>query len=404
MSRQSAKRNNTAHAGSVPGDRARTDDTQDAVSNRELDVFKQLILRGPQATDWQTELEEAIQHLNDAPYVVAVTSGSVAMHSALAAADLQPEDEVIIPAYLPPSIPAVIRQFDAHPVLVDIDPDSAHLDVSQVSNALTDRTRAVVAVDIAGLPANSAPLRSLCRAYELLLIEDALAAPPGIIDRPELATNEVRIHHCLSSETCLLSSGAVICTADVELHEKLRRQLAPLEETVSELTDWPATRSLHYADRMTELAAVWKLVSLKSARDAWRRRCQIAMSYTLAFSCLRELQEAYEPPDLGHAWLEYPLRLNLQPLGVTRDEFTAELRRRGVRTSVPCLPINLMPYYQERYHIGPETFPIARNEFLRRVCLPVKSEMSDEDVDRVIDAVTGFATELRHRRTVATSR
>ena len=363
--------------------------------------LQRLIALGPSRRDWQTELESEAARLSGMPHAVAVASANVALHCVLAASNLQPDDEVIIPAYLPPSIPEVIRQFNAHPILVDINAESAHIDVDQVADSLTDRTRAVVAVDIAGLPVETQLLTHLCRRHRLLLINDAHAQSPGIGTRGTVHENQVRIYHCRSEETSLLSAGALICTADEGLADRLRKEITPLDDLTAEPQQWDAKRSLHYADRMTDLAAVWQLAAYGKAREAWRRRCQIAMSYTAAFSCRREFQVPYERPDANHTWLNYPLRLNLQHLGVTRDEFSSELRRRGVAVTVPCLPINLMPHYQERYGVAAETYPVARNEFLRRVCLPIDSRMSDSDIDRVVDTLMNFADKLFARRTTS---
>lgn len=363
--------------------------------------LQRLIAIGPSRDDWQTELEAETARLSGASHVVAVASANVALHCVLAASNLKPEDEVIIPAYLPPSIPEVIRQFNAHPILVDINAESAHIDVDQVADSLTDRTRAVVAVDIAGLPVDTQVLAHLCRRHHLLLINDAQAQSPGIGTRGGVDGNVVRIFHCRSEETSLLNTGALICTADDGLATRLRQEIAPLDDLTGESQRWDAKRSLHYADRMTDLAAVWQLAAFGKARDAWRRRCQIALSYTAAFSCRREFQAPYERSDANHTWLNYPLRLNLQHLGVTRDEFSSELRRRGVSVTVPCLPVNLMPHYQERYGVAAETFPVARNEFLRRVCLPIDARMADVDIDRVVNTVMTFADELFARRAMA---
>jgi perosamine synthetase len=362
--------------------------------------LQRLIAIGPSREDWQTELEAETARRSGTPHVVAVASANVALHCVLAACNLKAEDEVIIPAYLPPSIPEVIRQFNAHPILVDINAESAHVDVDQVADAVTDRTRAVVAVDIAGLPVDTQQLAHLCRRHHLLLINDALTQSPGIGTRG-IHDAEVRIYHCGSEETNLLSAGALICTADDGLVARLRQEIAPLDDLTGESQRWDAKRSLHYADRMTELAAVWQLAAFGKARDAWRRRCQIALSYTAAFSCRREFQVPHERSNANHTWLNYPLRLNLQHLGVTRDDFSSELRRRGVSVTVPCLPVNLMPHYQKRYGVAAETYPVARNEFLRRVCLPIDARMSDSDIDRVVDTVMNFADELLARRTMA---
>lgn len=362
--------------------------------------FQRLVALGPSQSDWQTDLEAEAARLSSAPHVVAVTSANVALHCVLAASGLQSDDEVIIPAYLPPSIPEVIRQFNAHPIPVDIDAETAHIVVDQAADAITDRTRAIVTVDIAGLPVDTRPLKELCQHHRMLLVNDALTRTPGIGARYELDHSEVRINHCRSTETGLLSSGALISTSNQTLAESIRQQITPFDESAGDVEQCQATRSLHYADRMTGLAAVWHLVALGKARAAWRRRCQIAMSYTAAFSCRREYQVPFERPDASHAWLDYPLRLNLQHLGITRDEFTSELRRRGTAVTVPYLPINLMPRYQDRYGFGAGSFPVARNEFLRRVCLPIESQMTDADIDRMIGTLLTFADSLLERRKV----
>jgi perosamine synthetase len=371
---------------------------RDPTASAAVADLQRLVALGPSHRDWQAELESEVARLTGAPHVVAVASANVALHCVLAASNLQPGDEVIIPAYLPPSIPEVIRQFGAHPILVDINAESAHLDCHQVADSLTDRTRGIIAVDIAGLPVDLRPLTHLCRRHQLFLVNDAQAQVPGIGVRGDFQEGHVRVYHCQSTETILLSSGALICTADESLAERLLQKITPLDELTGEVQQWDINRSLHYADRMTELAAVWQLAAFGKGREAWRRRCQIAMNYTAAFSCRREFQVPFERPDVNHTWIEYPLRLNLQHLGMSRDEFTSALRRRGVRVKVTCLPVSLMPQYQDYYGVAAETFPVARNEFLRRVCLPIDGLMSDADIDLVIGAVMSFADELQNRR------
>jgi len=361
--------------------------------------FQRLVALGPSRSDWQSDLESEAARLTGTPHVIAVASANVALHCVLAAHDLQAGDEVIIPAYVPPSIPEVVRQFNAHPVLVDIVAESAHIDVHQAADAVTDRTRAIVAVDIAGLPVDIRPLNELCQLHGLLLVNDAQSREPGIGKSFDLIENQVRINHCRSNEAGLLCSGALISTTDPTIAECIRRQLKPFDEPVCEPQQWNAKkRSLHYADRMTGLAAAWQLIAFGKARKEWQRRCRVAVSYTAAFCCRCEYQVPFEWPDTRHGWLDYPLRLNLQHLSVTRDEFTSELRRRGVKLTVPYLPINLMPGFQELYGFGGDTFPLARNEFMRRVCLPIDSWTSDADVDRIINVLMDFADELQRRR------
>ena len=130
MSRQPVLRDHfsgsTAHSEQPvdAGNGSRVPDTNSAVAD-----LQRLVAMGPSRSDWQSELEREAARLCGVPHVVAVASANVALHCVLAASNLMPDDEVIIPAYLPPSIPEVIRQFNAHPILVDINPESAHIDV-----------------------------------------------------------------------------------------------------------------------------------------------------------------------------------------------------------------------------------------------------------------------------------
>jgi dTDP-4-amino-4,6-dideoxygalactose transaminase len=91
-----------------------------------------------------------------------------------------------------------------------------------------------------------------------------------------------------------------------------------------------------------------------------------------------------------HAWHIYALRLNLDRLRMTRDQFMIEMQSRNIGCSVHFIPVHLLRYYRERYHYKPEDFPIAAREYDRLISLPLSPRMSDQDVEDVIDAVTSI--------------
>src|SRR2546421_680071 len=125
---------------------------------------------GPKTKRFEREFAERV----GAPYALAVNSATAAMHLALDAIGLQPGDEVIVPVYTFTATAEVVVYFRARPVLVDVDPVTCNLDPSQLEKHITSRTRAIMVVHIAGLPAEMDAILAIARAYNLTVIAAAL--------------------------------------------------------------------------------------------------------------------------------------------------------------------------------------------------------------------------------------
>jgi len=117
------------------------------------------------------------------------------------------------------------------------------------------------------------------------------------------------------------------------------------------------------------------------------RRQQIVRRYNAAFSQIEQFQIPAERSEVEHAWHLYVLRLNLEQIGIARNQFIEELRIRNIASSVHFIPIHLHPYYRDKYSYSPDAFPIAYREYQRMISLPLYPRMSDDDVDDVIEAV-----------------
>lgn len=153
---------------------------------------------------------------------------------------------------------------------------------------------------------------------------------------------------------------------------------------------------------MTDLQAALGLQQLRHLGGMQRRRQVIVERYDAAFGPLPQLETPYERPHIRSAWHIYLLRLRRDRLGIDRDGFMNELKKRNIGASVHFIPIHLHSYYRERYGLRPEQFPVAQREFERMLSLPLSPVHSDEDVEDVIEAVTGIVREHPSRmRTVA---
>jgi dTDP-4-amino-4,6-dideoxygalactose transaminase len=299
----------------------------------------------------------------------------------------------------------VVRYFDANPVFVDILPASLNLNPDLIEAAITQRTKAIIPVHIAGLPADLASICDIAERHDLAVIEDAAHALPSKYKGRPIGTTAgggQPAAVCFSfyaTKTITTAEGGMICTDEEDLAERCRI-MALHGISRDAWKRYTAEGSWYYEIvapgfkyNMTDIAAAMGLAQLRKADHMWQRRCEIARRYNEAFGLLPELQIPADRPDCQHAWHLYVLRLNLDRLHLDRAQFMQELKRRNIGTSVHFIPLHLQPYYQQTYGYTPADFPVALREYQRAISLPIYSRMSDEDVQDVISAVLQVARE-----------
>jgi dTDP-4-amino-4,6-dideoxygalactose transaminase len=146
---------------------------------------------------------------------------------------------------------------------------------------------------------------------------------------------------------------------------------------------------------MTDIQAAMGIAQLSKVAGFGIRRAAIAARYNEAFELLEELRIPAHRPQVDHAWHVYALRLKLDRLKISRDEFIRELRGRNISASVHFIPIHLHPYYRDTYGYKENDFPVAYSEFRKLVSLPIYPAMRDEDINDVIEAVTEIVAETK---------
>jgi dTDP-4-amino-4,6-dideoxygalactose transaminase len=146
---------------------------------------------------------------------------------------------------------------------------------------------------------------------------------------------------------------------------------------------------------LSDVHAAIGLAQLGRADEFMRRRTAIARAYSQALRENSALQVPHEEPGIEHAWHLYVLRVHPEQLRIGRAQFVELLRERGVGTSVHCIPLNTMHFYQERYGYRTGDFPVAEDVYSRCLSLPIYPAMSDEDVAYVIENVLAISRENR---------
>lgn len=354
---------------------------------------------GPKTKRFEHEFAERV----GAPHALAVNSATAAMHLALDAVGLQPDDEVIVPVYTFTATAEVVVYFRARLVFVDVDPATCNLDPAQLEKRITSRTRAIMVVHIAGLPAEMDAVLAIAQAHGLPVIEDAAHAfPAKYRGRMIGSISDLTAFSFYATKTLSTGEGGMLTTANSTYAE--RASIMALHgisrdawKRYSAEGHWYyEVLQAGYKYNMTDLAAAIGLHQL--ARSEWllERRRAIAQRYTEAFAQLLEVETPPNPAHVQHAWHLYMLRLRLERLTITRNRFIQALTKAQIGTSVHFIPLHLHPFYRNTYQLTADDFPAALHAYERVISLPIYPGLTDEDVEDVIAAVKQIV--VRHKR------
>lgn len=346
---------------------------------------------------------------------VAVNSATAAMHLALEAIGLRAGDCVLTTPYTFAATGEVIRYFDALPVFVDVEPDTLNIDPVQLERVAANlirqgrSVRAILPVHIGGHPCDMDAIYAIAAKYQLAVIEDAAHALPTrykgrLIGAPPSTTRALEHATCFSfyaTKSLTTGEGGMIVTQSEELAARCRvMSLHGISKDAWKR--YTAEGSWYYEIiapgfkyNLTDIAAAIGIAQLAKVERMWQRRREIARRYTDAFSACPALQCPVERSGVEHAWHLYLLRLHPAYLTIDRSAFVEQLKVRGVGSSVHFIPLHIHPYYRERYGYCPEDFSVAVGEYQRAISLPIYSRMTDDDTQRVIEAVCSIAEQHR---------
>ena len=350
-------------------------------------------------SDWLTtgprvdEFEERFAAKVGAKYAVSFSSGTAALHAAAFAAGLGTGDEAITtPLTFCATANCVLYQ-GATPVFADVCADTLNLDPEPVSKRLSSRSKAIIAVDYAGHPADLDALRRLAEHRGLFLIEDACHAlgaeyrgqrVGSIADMTAFSFHPVK--HVTTGE------GGMVTTNDAKLAETLRRfrnhGISSEARQRQESGQWFYEMVLlGFNYRLTDIACALGISQLDKLGTNLARRREIAARYTKAFQDLPLVVPAVRA-EVNPAWHLYPIRLNLELLSAGRAEVFRALRAENLGVNVHYIPVHKHPYYAGRFAYRGEEYPVAEDAYNRLISLPMFHSMTDQDVEDVIAAVS----------------
>jgi dTDP-4-amino-4,6-dideoxygalactose transaminase len=365
------------------------------------------ITTGPKAKRFEKEFAAYV----GARHALAVAHCTGGLHLALFALGVGPGDEVITTPFTFTATAEVIGYLGAKPVFVDIDPDTLNLDPARVEEALASgqhrRVRAILPVHFAGHACDMDRLLAIGRGHKLKIVEDAAHAVGSarhLEGRGMTRIGTIGDLSCFSfyaTKNITSAEGGMVTTEDDTLAERIAvASLHGMNRDAWKRYDRSGSWFYEIHDtgfkyNLSDVHAAIGVAQLARADEFMRRRIAIARAYSVALRAEPALQVPYEEPGIEHAWHLYVLRIRPEQLRVDRAQFVELLRERGVGTSVHCIPLHTMHFYQERYGYRTGDFPVAEDVYSRCLSLPIYPAMSDEDVAYVIEKVLALARENR---------
>jgi perosamine synthetase len=351
------------------------------------------VSQGPRVAEFENNFARYV----GASHAVAVSSCTTALHLALLAAGIKAGDEVICPSLSFIATANAIVYTGATPVFVDVDRSTYNLDPRRIEEAITEKTRAILAVHQVGLPAPLDEISEIANRRGLVVLEDAACAIGS-------EYKSRRIGHPYSSMACFsfhprkiltTGEGGMITTSDPDIAARLR-MLRQHAMSVSDLTRHSATQvvvetydEVGYNYRMTDLQAALGLAQLQRLDDMIDRRRELASRYTERLSQIEWIVPPQEPAGHKHNFQSYMVRLT-PDAPVCRDELMQEMLNQGVSTRRGVMAIHReLPYRNARWDaLLPETNIVTGTTII----LPLFHDMTEAQQDHVIDCLEHVGT------------
>lgn len=350
------------------------------------------LTQGPKVEQFEREIAAYCQ----VKYAVAVANGTAALHLAALAADLAPGDEAITTPISFLATANCVFYAGAKPIFADIDYQTVNIDPEKIRKAMTKKTKALIPVDFAGLPADLAEIKSIANKHGLVIIEDASHALGADYLGSKVGScrfSDMTVFSFHAVKTITTGEGGCITTNNKRYYQKLlmlrNHGIYQSDSLKKKFGGWyRQMKFLGYNYRMTDIQSALGLSQLKNLGAFIQRRRDIAEKYQAAFSDLQDLVMLPSPTfaDRSHAWHLYVLRLRLDKTFLNRKQLYEMLHNAGILAQVHYIPIYHHPYYQRTLKIK-QKYPLAEKYYQEALSLPIFPNLKGDEFDHIVKTI-----------------
>jgi len=360
-------------------------------------------LREPIETGWITQgpkvaaFEQAFAERHGVEHALATTSCTTALHLALAALEIGPGDEVIVPAFTWVATANVVLYCGATPVFADVRRDTFNIDIEDAVSRVTDRTRAVIPVHLFGLCADIDALRDGLPDKVAIVEDAACAAGAAYGERSAGSLGDAAAFSFHPRKSITTGEGGMLTTNRADLAERaemLRNHGASVSEEERHRGPkpylLPEFNLLGFNYRMTDLQGAIGSVQLAKLDDFVSERSRKARWYREQLAELPWLRCPDEPGNGRHAWQAFVTYVDPATAPMSRNAIMEKLQARKIATRPGTHAVHMLGYYSEKLNLTPEDYPGARDCEANSLAIPLHNRMADADYDAVVDALRGL--------------
>ena len=364
------------------------------IGERELEYVTECLRTGwiSSAGKFIEKFEEGWAAYCGKRYGIAVSNGSVALQAAVAALGLKPGDEVIMPTFTIISCASAVTYNGGVPVLVDSDPHTWCMDVKQVEENITSRTRAIMPVHIYGHPVDMDPLVKLAQEHDLAIIEDAAEAHGAEYlsgrNTPHATWKRCGSFGTLScfsfyaNKLITTGEGGMVLTDDLRLAERVR--------SLRNLCFQPQRRFYHedlgFNFRLTNIQAAIGLAQLERMEKIVAQKRWMGQEYTRQLKDLMELQLPVEEPWAHSVYWMYGVVLS-DKIGMNAVQFAQKLADEGIETRPFFLGMHEQPFFNQRQLFLDKHCPVAERLARQGIYLPSGLNLNEDQLEQICNAV-----------------
>jgi perosamine synthetase len=326
--------------------------------------------------------EEAISQYIGVRHAVAVSSGTAALHLIVKALGLGPGDEVLVPSFTFAASVNVLLYENATPVFCDIEDITYNVDPSRLEEKITSRTKAILAVDVFGHPAEWDSICSIAAKHNLRIIDDSCEALGAEYKGRKVGQfGDAAAFAFYPNKQITTGEGGVLVTNDSEI-ARLARSLR--NQGRGEMGSWLEHERLGFNYRMDEMSASLGLSQLHRIETFLAKRQRVADLYSSRLSTVPRIRTQFVAPDVRMSWFVYVITFDED---VDRSAVVETLKEKQIPVRCYFSPIHLQSYIVGRSACQTGHLPVTESVARRILALPFHNQLASEEVDKVVDAV-----------------
>lgn len=376
-----------------------------AIDNKDIEAVVE-VLKGDYLTTGPsvTRFEEEVARYVGAKYAVAVSNGTAALHMAMFGCGIEPGDEVIVTPMTFAASSNAILYMGAIPVFADIDELTFNIDVGSIESKITNKTKAIVAVDFAGQPVDLEEIMKIAKKYELMVIEDGAHSLGSEYQDKKVGTfADVTTFSFHPVKPITTGEGGIATTNNPEIYGRMKmfrtHGITREYDTLANVNqgDWYYEQQmLGYNYRLTDIQAALGRSQLHKIDRFIEKRREIVAQYNKAFRDVDDIITPYEKSDRRSGCHIYVIRIKLDQVRATRKQMYEALKAENIGVNVHYIPVYYHPYYKGLgYEKG--SCPVAERVYEEIITLPLFPTMTQADISDVIIAVNKVLDAYRQK-------